>query len=349
MDSTPNNSKPAESSFDYSCVIALLAAVCLWTLGLMPPFLHPLWMSIVLLAAVIAGLASSAVALAGKSSRSRLAWVPGCVGLGAAVLFLLVLFHKTEGSAVVTRRVSLSESPVKQLRVVNFNVLHGYPRFRGQESRLAHLVAALKHLEPTVLVLQEAWSVTGHGQLAARLSNKLELDVAYAVANGSQRLIGFEEGAAVLSRLPILEARRIRLGPRRPFWENRIALLATLDLGNDERLLVAGVHLAHGSTKVAAAQAANLASQLPTAGFVIVAGDLNAPSDSAVTHALTALGLDDAVPGGIDHVFVGGLGDSWAIERADWTLRPQDLAQLIGEQAEISDHPGIVVDLARRP
>jgi hypothetical protein len=58
----------------------------------------------------------------------------------------------------------------------------------------------------------------------------------------------------------------------------------------------------------------------------------------------------DSVPGGIDHVFLppdlGSCG--WEVQRADWTLRPSDLVELIGKGVEISDHPGIVVDLVRK-
>jgi len=36
------------------------------------------------------------------------------------------------------------------------------------------------------------------------------------------------------------------------------------------------------------------------------------------------------------------------VAAAGWTLRPEDLPALIGEGAEISDRPGIVVDLVRR-
>jgi endonuclease/exonuclease/phosphatase family metal-dependent hydrolase len=323
--------------------LALAAAAVLWTAGLVAA-VPPLWLRLLLSIAALAGLA----ALAAGRSGASLDRVAGGVGLGAALFFTAVLFHKGDGAAAVIRRVDPPGAPVERLRLVDFNVLHGYPRFQGQEARRERLAAALAVLDPTVVVLQEAWSVAGHGELAARLGDELGLDVAYAAANGSRRLIGFEEGAAVLSRLPILGARRVALRPRRPLWERRIALFVTLDLGVGERLTVVGVHLANGAPGVADAQARDLAARLPAEGWVIVAGDLNAASDSAAARALTARGLAEALPGGIDHVFAGGRGGPWSIRRARWTLRPRDLARLIGEEAEISDHPGIVVDFVRR-
>ncbi len=331
----------------HSGLTASVSAVLLWTVGLIVA-LHPFWLSLLLLLPVTSGLAALfAGRPAGVSTR-----VAGGAAVGASVLFLVALFHKPEGAVAFTHSATDAPAiglPVQRLRIVDFNVLHGYPHFRGQEDRFAHLAVALEILDPTVVVLQEAWSVAGHGQMAERLGRELGMGVAYGAANGSRRLIGFEEGIAVLSRLPILAARRIHLPPRRPFWERRIALLVTLDLGGGETLMVVGVHLTNTSAEVAAAQARYLAHRLPASGFVIVAGDLNAPSDSAVTHPLSARGFDDTVPGGIDHIFVGGLSGAWSIERASWTLRPQDLAQLIGVAAEISDHPGIVVNLSCRP
>lgn len=40
-------------------------------------------------------------------------------------------------------------------------------------------------------------------------------------------------------------------------------------------------------------------------------------------------------------------GGPWRVASAGWTLRPRELAALIGEEVAISDHPGIVVELRR--
>ncbi len=292
--------------------------------------------------------------------------VAGCVCLAGSTVFLIVLFQAAGDNVAVTRRAggasnraggasngaaaASSRVPPRSLRLVDFNVLHGYPDFRDQESRTRRLAAALRGLDPTVVVLQEAWWTTHHGKLADRLAEELDMDVAYARANGSRRLIGFEEGSAVLSRLPILEARRVVLSPRRPIWQTRIALFVTLALGGERPMMVVGTHLG-GTAELAVAQTRDLAARLPEAGYgtLIVAGDFNAGSDSAAAEALTARGLTDLVPGGIDHVFMAKTAvapearprtEAWRLVDNRWILRPEDLP------APLSDHPGIMIDLA---
>ena len=47
-----------------------------------------------------------------------------------------------------------------------------------------------------------AWTTPRHGSMAERLGKALHMNYVYARANGSRRLIGFEEGSAILSRFP---------------------------------------------------------------------------------------------------------------------------------------------------
>lgn len=299
------------------------------------------------LAAVGSTLAGVAIRRARRPFR-RLAFAGGVISAAALAAFVVGFFWLPEGPVPVLHRAAPRSGPAPQLdrvRIVSFNVLHGYPDFPDHEGRYRRLAAALRELEPTVVVLQEAWSVVGHGALAERLAADLGFDAAYARANGSRRLLGFEAGSAVLSRLPLLEARRQRLAPRRPLTEARIALAASFEIGADTWTVVS-VHLAT-VPRVATAQAADLARRLPEGNLLAVAGDLNAGSDSAAVRALIERGLVDVLPGGIDHIFVAA-GSPWQVERAAWTLRPSDLARLIGEETAISDHPGIVVDLVRR-
>ncbi len=320
-----------------AALLGLGLSAALWTLGgLATP--APALLAALLAAAAILG---AGLLAAPRVRRGvRLAGL-GCLASSAA--FVAGVFAVPDGPVPVVRRPGDPRQgdarPPARLRLVDWNVLHGYPALRGQEPRTRRLAAALRELEPTVVVLQEAWSTPRHGQLAARLGAELGMSVAYARANGSRRLIGFEEGTAVLSRLAVLEARRKVLTPRRPWWQTRIALTVTLALGDGTHLEVVGTHLASGDPEVAADQARDLASRLGT-GFVIVAGDLNAPSGGAAAAALEARGLEDLVPGGIDHVFMRATPSTWRLERAGWALEPGDLAG-----GAISDHPAIVVDL----
>jgi len=275
----------------------------------------------------------------------------GSLALGAAASGSLVAFQVlTNFDAVLTpaNEGDAGADTPGRLRLVDLNVLHGYPDFRDQEGRFRDTLAALKALRPDVLILQEAWDTADNGRMADRLARALGLHHVYARANGSRRLIGFEEGAAVLSRFPIKEARRLVLSPRKPWWENRIAIVAAVDLG-DETLTVVGVHLTYESEEAGRRQAESLLSRLPGEGSLVVAGDLNAGPGSPAVRVFLDAGFVDTVPGGIDHVFFPRALDAsgWAVQSADWTLRSVDLVELIGRSAEISDHPGIVVDLVR--
>ncbi len=324
-------------------------AVILWTVGRFSTP-QPWWLRLILATALI----SSLLAIVWCRPGLRLGRLCGVASLISVALFLAILLHKPDGPVEVVRRVSLPQQPPAELRLVSFNVLHGYPESRApeRERRYELLAAALRVLDPAVVVLQEAWWLTGRTGLAARLGNELGYDVAYAAANGSRRLIGFEEGSAVLSRLPIVAARRYELEPRKAPWRVRIALITTVALATDERITVVGTHLANDAPEIAAAQSRGLAAELPDQGTVWVAGDLNAGSDSAAVRALVGEGLIDVLPGGIDHVLVSTPGSSsrtgaWVVSDARWTLRPRDLQRLLGTAEQISDHPGILVDLVR--
>ncbi len=328
----------------------VVLGAALWTVGAFAAPAPPVWRALVTATAA----ASCALAAAGallrpgpglRRSARRLALAGGVGGAAAVAAFLAALFWVPEGSVPVARRSDRRPADPGRLRLVDLNVLHGYPGFAGQEARTRRLTAALAALDPDVVVLQEAWDAAGHGRLVDRLAADLDLDAAYARANGARRLIGFEEGSAVLSRWPIREARRLRLAPRKPWVECRIALVVTLEIGG-EPWTVVGAHLAT-SPPVADAQAADLAQRLPAIDRLLaVAGDLNVGSDSDGVAALTVRGLVDVLPGGIDHVLVPAAGP-WRVERAAWTLQPADLAELTGDGTPISDHPAIVVDLVR--
>jgi endonuclease/exonuclease/phosphatase family metal-dependent hydrolase len=243
----------------------------------------------------------------------------------------------------VTHRVVTPEVAPRQLRLVDLNVLHGYDDFPRQEERAERTVAALAALEPDILVLQEAWRTRRHGDLTGRLAEALQMDAAYARANGKLERIGFEEGEAILSRFPILQALRLPLEPRKPFFERRIALVCVLDLGGGEVLTLVGTHLDHRRPAVAAAQARHLAATIAGLRSPIVAGDLNAESGSPALRAFVERGYRDLLGGGIDHVLVpADLG--WRVADAQWTLRPAAHGPY-----DVSDHPGLVVDLVRHP
>jgi endonuclease/exonuclease/phosphatase family metal-dependent hydrolase len=343
---------PIRSTMRWLPRLALLGGtVALWILArfcLPHPALHGGLLALVLLGSI-------ALALRGAARlRSRLekgAAGDAALGLGAAasaLAFLFVVLSNREEGLPVTRAAPDGPVKVERVRVVDFNVQVGLPGFEGQEDRFQDTLAAFRALRPDVIVLQEAWDTTRHGNVARRLGEALRLNHVYARANGSRRWLGYEEGSAVLSRFPILEARRVLLAPRRPWWECRIALVATLDLGG-RLVTLAGLHCHHQDEGVAAEQARSLLGRLDRERPVVVAGDFNAGSDSEAVRQFVREGFVDTLPGGIDHLLLPGKALGWKLDAAAWTFRPEDLVSLIGKRVEVSDHPAILVDLVAEP
>ncbi len=296
---------------------------------------------------VVAGLATALLCL---WTRRRAAAVVGVACVAAIALFVIDVLVLERRALLVTNRTDFVVEPPDTLTLLDFNVLHGYSEFPQQEARAERTIAAIAALDPDVIVLQEAWRTRRHGDFVERLGEALGMNGAFARANGSLERIGFEEGEAILSRYPIVQATRTQLRPRKPFFERRVALACVVDLGGGETLTVVGTHLDHRDPATADSQAAHVVDWIDPLRGPIVAGDLNAPSGSRAVALFEQLGFIDLLPGGIDHVLFPA-SSPWQVERVDWTLRPDDLEELLGFKAEISDHPGIVVELrrARRP
>ncbi len=324
--------------------LGMAVTAALWFAGRWTP--PPFWLGTLLGVALLLGLGQLVYSLR-QPPRSAAMVAAGLLQVGAALLFVVLLFRAAAPVTLVRGKAQDPAGEMAHLRLVQFNVWHDYPAFHQHELRFTRLVAELRALAPTVIVLQEAWVTPRHGHLAERLGAALAMDVAYARANGSRQLIGFEEGAAILSRLPIRSAERWVLAPRRPFWETRIALQVVLAWGQDSTLTVIGTHLTAAdhypaAPRIAALQAADLAQRLPS-GMLIVSGDWNALSPSAACQALVARGLHDLVPGGIDHVFARTVAP-WRLVGADWALTADPVPP---RDFQLSDHPGIVADWTR--
>lgn len=269
------------------------------------------------------------------------------LGLGAAGDVLRGLFSSDARLMIVQRHAATPGIDDGSVRVLNMNVLHGYPEFSDQEARYQRTLEAFRNLDADVLVLQEVWSTREHGHLADRLANDLGMNVAYARANGSLRFLGFEEGSAVLSRYPIESAESIVLKPRLPVWESRIAVVARLDVGKRRPLTVVSTHLSDKNLQIAKDQADFLADRVPDAD--LIAGDFNAGSESEALDRFLSDGWCDTVPGGIDHILVDvDATTPWRIQQADWALLPDPVRDPSRSTFAISDHPAILVDLQAR-
>jgi len=115
-----------------SALFGLLTAFALWNVGLVTVLPEVAMASLLVLAPVLG------VRALVSSRRSPLPWrlrgrLAGAVTVGAAAVYLVSFFAIDDGGVPVTRRVAEPAVAVKAIRLVDFNVLHGYPRFVGQE------------------------------------------------------------------------------------------------------------------------------------------------------------------------------------------------------------------------
>lgn len=189
-----------------------------------------------------------------------------------------------------------------RIRVVTLNLLHGAPlpgtrhARASLETRLAWTSERLGEERPDVVLLQEASASARQENTAAILARSLGMEFVYARANPSLlfRLAGigrlsFEEGPAVLSRLPIVGRRIHRLSSRLSLFERRLALEAILE-GPEARFSVFSVHLSARSAADRRRQIAQLIREVestPHAHPVIVGGDFNAEERSHEIRLLT--------------------------------------------------------------
>jgi endonuclease/exonuclease/phosphatase family metal-dependent hydrolase len=234
------------------------------------------------------------------------------------------------------------------LRVLSFNVWHGYPGPGAREERYRRIRDLIAEVEPDLVLLQESWSTRRFGRLAERLSDELGLGHAYARANGSLRYLGFEEGLAILSRHPLTDVRRVPLGPRTPAWEMRAALGATVTLPGGEALEVWNTHLSHSSAVGREGQARSLASVLTGTRVALLAGDFNARAASPAVDAFRSLELRPLVSAGIDHVLGSPalLGEWTPVRREARRFGQVALGNGLRQPA-VSDHPALLLELRR--
>jgi endonuclease/exonuclease/phosphatase family metal-dependent hydrolase len=188
------------------------------------------------------------------------------------------------------------------LRIVSFNLLHGGMTLRRGdgmrlEERLAMTVDGLRRLDADVIGLQEASAGASRGDVAARVAAALGDDHVRAPAGYrwigrlARWATGFDEGPAIVTRLPIRATETIDLAPCGE-WYGRTAICAVLDA-------------AGGSLEVCSTHASGSACQLEHLATALLArrrdhplvlvGDLNTTPDSAGVRGLIGrLGFVDA-------------------------------------------------------
>jgi endonuclease/exonuclease/phosphatase family metal-dependent hydrolase len=190
------------------------------------------------------------------------------------------------------------------LRVIDLNMLHGYPGFTHLDQREALILDEIARDRADVVLLQEVPWTPQTGARVADLAHRAGMNWAYRRANGNRRAIGFEEGDAILSRYPMNKVASVELPWGDDFFEHRTAVAATLDTPWGP-VRVVSTHLSGTPASVAASQVSALRTfvEAGAPATTIIGGDFNAHADTppmrelATTWRDVMLGADPADPG----------------------------------------------------
>lgn len=245
------------------------------------------------------------------------------------------------------------------LVVATLNVRNTADRWRA---RAPLLVEQLVELDPDLISVQEVRRIPGQARGIAREadrrreeglgpgSDERPWEVHTAYKSGVKRLW---EGMAVLSRLPVTDRARLRLG-----GQARVALRVTVTVPDGRTLDVYTTHLADGDKKLRCSQARRLLAWMDERPGVaqVLMGDFNSAPGTAPYRVLTGrlrsayAVVHRAEPertqptgGTLDYIFVNDLVtvlDAWvAFDRPS----PDDPGLFP------SDHFGVAASLSLRP
>ena len=247
------------------------------------------------------------------------------------------------------------------LRVLNLNVLHGFPTFARVEQRMALIADEIERSDADVICLQEVPTVVGLVNGAEWLAERTQRNHVFFRANGNRNTIGFEEGAAILTRFPITHAAGTELAPRAPIFEHRIVLHARVAAPGGA-LDVFSTHLAiDGRRNRGQTRDLVRVVEESAVGPVVVAGDFNAEETSPQIAELAARWTDSfrtlhpesagatccsgALRGGarrIDYVFAGA-----GLVPVSSRVILDAAVETSGGELHASDHSGLLVELER--
>lgn len=159
----------------------------------------------------------------------------------AAAVLGMVSAAAIAATAPTSPSTSLAASPdgTRALRVMTFNIDQGVTE--GQLD-LEQLARHVESADPDVLVVEEVargWSLSGMTDQAEWLGRRLGMAYVWSPAADAQF------GNVVLSRLPIDDAQVLDLG-RTAGTQARSFVVATLDAGGGQQVVVLGGHLQNG-------------------------------------------------------------------------------------------------------
>lgn len=177
--------------------------------------------------------------------------------------------------------------PRRVLRVASYNVLAGWL------TSIERIAEELVAIDPDVVALQEVDHRVSRSGCVDQTALLAEALGASSVFAGSVRRDGGDEGVVLLSKLPIVDARRVVV-PTPLGSAARVAIEATLDAGTEAWRVIA-VHLDNFPWS-AALSGWWLSRRLRAwSGPSLVAGDLNAPPWAPGPRSLRSSGMTDLV------------------------------------------------------
>lgn len=225
------------------------------------------------------------------------------------------------------------------LRVATYNIK------AGKASSLRAVYETLKTMDADVISLQEVEVMGGGGNAvdqAQWLADQLGMEVAFAGARKAGEQGHF--GVAVLSRLPILETKRVPLVARFAL-EPRVALDVKLCTGHGKPLRVIAVHsdVFGWSSRANAITLAEMSKSSIGEG-VLIAGDLNATPDGQAILPLKSAGLADIIAEHAEGVTFPGFPTA----RLDYLFVDGPLKEVVKKvrigDSTASDHYPVVAD-----
>jgi endonuclease/exonuclease/phosphatase family metal-dependent hydrolase len=196
---------------------------------------------------------------------------------------------------VVPDSTPADEHASSPVRLLTYNLLHDGPwsgffdHGTHLEQRLDMTIRELQTLRPDIIALQEASDSRRHGHVPHRIAEALGYHVAFAPATDRLlgiwlldrlmvSLLGFAEGAAILSRFPIADMEVYDLPRCARRWDPRILLRTGIDAPQG-RIQIFSAHAARGD-ECQLQRIGELLNEWRSRGPAILMGDLNATEDS---------------------------------------------------------------------
>jgi endonuclease/exonuclease/phosphatase family metal-dependent hydrolase len=297
--------------------------------------------------------------------------------LAAIILAVLYIFNASRAGRRVEGCPSgcavEQTSPQGSLRIMSFNMLHGFPKFAHLDERLSLIEQEIQEKQPDIVILQEVpWRWQLGGSAAARLAGAAGMNWLYLRSNGNRWAILFEEGEAILSRYPLDEIDFTEMEPRDAFFEHRMLLTARA-ITPQGALRIFATHLTTGPDNVKSQQTDSLEDfvhQFP-GELALIGGDFNAvpgqpqiellsqnwidsyhqlhPEDPGLTCCVES-GLtnpDQSMTRRIDYIFIANQAEGYSSN----AIRPLAEEIIFDQPIQVgdgwlwaSDHAGLLMD-----